>query len=230
MKIIALIGSPHGGTGNTARLTSLVTQAATIAGAEVETIFLTGPELRPCRACDTCHRRGDCPQDDEFSVLRAKISAADALILASPNYIYNVSAQLKTFMDRCCGIIHLLDWQNKYGLAVVTSGGGGDDPVVDYMNRFLIMTGIHPVGSIHATMAAQPEGDFTAGLHEQAGELGRKLVQACREGFSDPGIEMQIRDFGTRMRELVHWRRQEWPHEYQVWQGRQAEERDPAEI
>lgn len=26
------------------------------------------------------------------------------LILASPNYIFNVGAQMKAFMDRCCGV------------------------------------------------------------------------------------------------------------------------------
>ncbi len=222
MDLICLLASPHGLHGNTARLLQHVIEGAQSAGATAETIVLDGRNVRPCNGCDACHKVGRCVQQDEFEAIHARIDAADGLVIASPNYIFNVSAQLKAFMDRCCGIIHCLSFGGKYGAAVVTSGGGGDDPVIDYMNRFLMVTGIRPVGGVHATMGGLPEGVFTAGLVLEAEQLGQRLVDAWQRQAVDPSVERQIRVFSERMRELVFWKKEEWPHEYRIWQQREG--------
>lgn len=221
MKIVSILGSPHGQKGNTGRLLELVHAGARDEGAQIEAICLGAGLVRPCVACDTCHRTGRCPHPDAFEDIRAKIAAADGVILASPNYIFSVSAQLKAFMDRCCGTIHCLGFEGKYGAAVVTSGGGGDEPIVDYIGRFQLATGIWPLGGVHATMAALPDGEFTAGIVDQARNLGKELVQACRDRRTDPDVEREMRDFRARMHDLVTWHREEWPYEYAYWQDRQ---------
>jgi multimeric flavodoxin WrbA len=101
LKIVSLVGSPHGEKGNTARRLSLVLEGAKEKGATVEPIILKGDTVHPCLGCDTCHKKGSCVQKDAFDEVRGKIRQADALILASPHYIFSVSAQLKAFMDRC---------------------------------------------------------------------------------------------------------------------------------
>jgi len=217
VKIVSILGSPHGRRGNTGRLLELVLEGARAEGAETETVCLGGGEVLPCVACDACHRTGRCPQPDPFETIREQVAAADGVILASPNYIFSVSAQLKAFMDRCCGTIHCLGFEGKYGAAVVTSGGGGDEPIVDYIGRFLLATGIHPLGGVHATMAALPDGEFTEGLRLQARELGAELVRAWRERRVDPDVALRMDDFRARMRELITWRREEWPYEYAYW-------------
>jgi multimeric flavodoxin WrbA len=223
LNIVSILGSPHGLAGNTGRLLELVLAGVRAEGASTETICLGAGEVRPCVACDACHKTGRCPLPDVFEELRAKIAAADGVILASPNYIFSVSAQLKAFMDRCCGTIHCLGFEGKYGAAVVTSGGG-DEPIVDYIGKFQLATGIRPIGGVHATMAAQPEGAFTEGIEQQARQLSAELVRACRERRTDPEVERQMRDFRARMRELVVWRREEWPYEYAYWQDRHEKE------
>jgi multimeric flavodoxin WrbA len=223
LNIVSILGSPHGLAGNTGRLLELVLAGVRAEGASTDTFGLGAGEVRPCVACDACHKTGRCPQPDIFEELRAKIAAADGVILASPNYIFSVSAQLKAFMDRCCGTIHCLGFEGKYGAAVVTSGGGGDEPIVDYIGKFQLATGTRPIGGVHATMAAQPEGAFTEGIEQQARQLGVELVRACRERRTDPEVERQMRDFRARMRELVVWRREEWPYEYAYWQNRHEE-------
>jgi len=217
VKIVSILGSPHGSRGNTGRLLELVLEGARGEGAETATVCLGGGDVLPCVACDACHRTGRCPQPDPFETIRAQVAAADGVILASPNYIFSVSAQLKAFMDRCCGTIHCLGFAGKYGAAVVTSGGGGDEPIVDYIGRFLLATGIHPIGGVHATMSALPDGEFTAGLRQQARELGAELVRAWRERRVDPEVALRMDDFRARMRELISWRREEWPYEYAFW-------------
>ena len=101
MHIVSILASPHGLKGNTARLLSLVLEGAVAEGAKNETIALPGNTVLPCMACDTCHRKGRCPQNDEFESIRGKILESDGVVLASPNYIFSVSAQMKALMDRC---------------------------------------------------------------------------------------------------------------------------------
>lgn len=50
--------------------------------------------------------------------------------------------QVKAFMDRCSSIIHCLGFQGRYGDSVVTSGGGDEGPIAEYMNPLLMITGI----------------------------------------------------------------------------------------
>ena len=223
MQLVSIVGSPHGPRGNTTRLLQEVLAGAGGSGAKTETIYLSELTIRPCNGCDACHKFGNCVQQDDFASVRDRIAAADGLILASPNYLFNVSAQLKALLDRCCGDIHLLGFRGKYGAAVVTSGGGGDEPVTDYLQRFLMITGIHPVGAVHATMGALVDGEFTPGLKHEARRLGERLVSTWRTGSRDPMVDQEIRAFSLRMRQLVCTMKDEWLHEYQVWQTRTSD-------
>jgi multimeric flavodoxin WrbA len=218
MKIVALLASPHGNKGNTAALLRIALEGAESEGARASTIFLKGNSVLPCKACDVCHKKGICNQKDDFESIKNKILSADGLVLASPNYIFNVSAQMKAFMDRCCGIIHCMQFWGKYGVSVVTSGGGDEKPIADYMNHFLTITGAVPVGSVWASMSAMPEGSFTGRVKDDAFELGRKLVAAWRSGEVPSAVDSMRENFRERMLRLVQYRKQEWPFEYGYWE------------
>jgi multimeric flavodoxin WrbA len=152
MKIVSIIGSPKGVEGNTGALLKIVLEGAKGKGAETEIIAIKGQEVKPCKGCDTCHKKGSCPQKDDYAMIKEKVMKADGLILATPNYISNVSAQMKAFLDRCCGVVHCQDFQGKYGASVVSSGGGDEKTIADYLQHFLAVTGGVPVGSVWATM------------------------------------------------------------------------------
>jgi multimeric flavodoxin WrbA len=89
LKIVSILGSPHGLQGNTGRLLKVVLEGAEKQGAETETISLRGNTILPCKACDRCHKKGRCVQKDEFESIKQKILEADGLVLASPNYIFS---------------------------------------------------------------------------------------------------------------------------------------------
>lgn len=218
MKIVSIIGSPHKAKGNTARLAKLVLDGAEAEGAQTETLFLPGKKVNPCKACDTCHKMGACPQKDDFEEIKQKILDADALVLGSPNYIFSVSAQMKAFMDRCCGVIHCMGFEGRYGASVVTSGGGDEEPIVRYMNHFLITTGITPVGAVWATMGLLPDGKFPEDIASRADALGKALVHSWKSKAVLPDVE-RVRDgFRERMQYLMQYRKDEWPYEYEFWQ------------
>jgi multimeric flavodoxin WrbA len=217
MKIISIVGSPRGKKGNTARLLNEVIKGAENTGAQNETIFLRGDSVLPCLGCDKCHVKGKCFQKDKFEIIKNKILAADSLILASPNYIFSVSAQMKSFIDRCCGVIHCMGFEGKYGASIVTSGGGDEEPIADYMNYFLITTGIHPVGSVWATMGNLTDDIFTPDICQKAFELGERLVKSWEYKKRYKSVEKKMAAFRQRMQYLMEYRKEEWPYEYSYW-------------
>ncbi len=220
MKIISLLASPHGLKGNTAGLLRHVLDGAKAEGAYAEIIVLKGDTVLPCRACDACHKKGRCIQKDEFESIKEKIMAADGLVMASPNYIFSVSAQLKAFMDRCCGAVHLMEFWGKYGASVVTSGGGDEKAIVEYMNHFLAITGAVPVGGVSATMSAMPDGVLSEEIKRDAHALGSRLVKAFGSGEVPPAVDAIRKNFRERMVGLVNYRKEEWPYEYRFWKER----------
>ena len=99
MKVLVLAGSPHkNGTSNT--LVNEFIKGAKDSGKEVEVIDLAKANLHPCLGCDYCGMDGDCCQKDDGNMILNKILEADSILFASPVYYYNVSAQLKTIIDR----------------------------------------------------------------------------------------------------------------------------------
>ena len=220
MKVVALLGSPHGLKGSTAHLLKIVLEGAKSQGAATETIIINAKKVAPCLGCDVCHIKGRCRQKDDFEKIKEKIMSADALILATPNYLDHVSAQLKAFMDRCCGVVHCLGFEGRYGAAVVTSGGGDEKPIAEALNYFLIRTGIRPVGEVWATMKDVTGPDFPAEIAERALALGADLVQALKRGTKTRKVDKQLQACSERMEALVQYRREAWPYEYQFWQGK----------
>lgn len=218
MRIVAICGSPHGLRGNTGRLLDEVTAGVREEGGDVELVTLSGVTVKPCVGCDTCHIRGECPINDDFADLRKALLASDAFILASPNYIFSVTAQLKAFMDRCCGLIHCLALEGKYGAVVETSGGGGDDEVLDYLRRFVGSLGAYYVGEVGSPAAGPRTFPDEEALFARARVLGRELCRSAKEKREFTEQEGARLAFAARMRGLVSHMREFWPYEYEYWQ------------
>lgn len=99
MKILGLEGSPRK-NGNTEKLVKAILEGAMENGAE--TIFhkLAKLDIGPCQACINYRETGTCVVDDDMQLLYQEIQASDAIVLGSPVYMWQVTAQTKLFMDR----------------------------------------------------------------------------------------------------------------------------------
>ncbi len=86
-----------------------VLSGASAAGAEAEYLRLCKFNIAPCSACGACYATGECPVQDDFAVVLAKILAADRLIFATPIFFMSVCAQAKILIDRCQCL-----WATKY--------------------------------------------------------------------------------------------------------------------
>lgn len=99
-RVLIIAGSPRHG-GNSDILCDRFMAGAMEAGNEVEKYFVADHKIDYCSACYYCyaHDRVCCKKDD-MAALLDKILAADVLVLATPVYMYSVSAQLKAVFDR----------------------------------------------------------------------------------------------------------------------------------
>jgi len=219
MKLLAVMGSPHGMAGNTGQLLEALVEAAKGAGAQVDLFCLSDMDIKPCRGCGACHKTGECVIQDDFAQVKKALLEADGIVLASPNYIFSVSAQMKAMMDRCSCPIHCQALDGRYGAAVVTSGGGGEDEVADYAQRFLRAMGCWTVGGAGATAwQLADEGGKKEAL-QRAAELGRSLVQAISRKRTFPEQAEERTAFQERIRELIVIHKEEWPYEFAWWQN-----------
>ena len=122
-------------------------------------------------------------------------------------------------MDRCSCPLHCQAMDGKYGAAVVTSGGSGSEEVETYLLRFLRALGCRTVGGVTAE-ARQIEDERTRGpKYGEAAVLGARLVEAIRTRAAFPEQEKERHAFFQRMKELIGFRKDEWPYEYEYWKS-----------
>ena len=134
MKIVTINGSGSGAAGATGQTLTGVVEGARAAGAEVETFLLTELTINPCKGCHTCQKTGRCIINDDYPKIREAMIKADGLVLASPNYISNVSANIKALLDRSFSFLfHCQAMHGKYATVVVASGGPMYQQVEDYL-------------------------------------------------------------------------------------------------
>ena len=116
-KILILSSSPRRG-GNSDTLCDELRRGAEAAGHDVEKIFLRDKRINYCTGCSTCSRDGKpCPQKDDAAEIIAKMVAADTIVMATPVYFYTMSAQMKTLIDRCCGLYTKMSDKEFYFIA-----------------------------------------------------------------------------------------------------------------
>lgn len=217
MKILAIIGSPRGMQGNTGRLLEEVLSGARSSGAEVETLSLAKEQVNPCLGCDNCHKTGICPINDDYEKIKDTLLACDGLILASPNYISGVTAQMKALFDRCNGLIHCMALTGKYAALVETSGGGEDQEVLGQMTRFALTLGALPVGGIGSPVSGIRSFPRENELYADARDLGQELCSSIAERRTFPEHEPFRQAFKARMRGLVDRMQEWWTYESDYW-------------
>lgn len=100
MQVACVLGSPRPGS-NSSAIAQRFCDRATVLGATVQTFALNKLTYRGCQACMVCKTKLDrCVLDDDLKAVLESIRSADIVVLASPVYYGDVSAQLKALIDR----------------------------------------------------------------------------------------------------------------------------------
>jgi multimeric flavodoxin WrbA len=103
---VLILSSPRKGS-NSSALGRAVAEGLAEAGVLAEAIDIAGLDIKPCLACGNCQRNGGrCSQVDGMHTVYPKLREASVLVLATPVYMFNMSAQLKIFLDRCFALMN----------------------------------------------------------------------------------------------------------------------------
>jgi multimeric flavodoxin WrbA len=87
-------------------------QAVEKLGAQTRIIEVAQKNIIPCKEYVVCEKKGYCPIDDDIKAeIYPLIRQAEVVVLASPIFFYNMTAQLKAVVDRCQTF-----WARKYKL------------------------------------------------------------------------------------------------------------------
>lgn len=155
MKVLAINGSARK-NGNTSILIQCILQNLNKADVETEVINLAENPIYPCKACFLCADKGNCIfHTDHFREIFEKMKQADGLILGSPVYAANISANMQALLERSAVICDMNEdlLKHKVGASIVTARRGGALNAFDGLNHFFLNHEMIVVGSTYWNMA-----------------------------------------------------------------------------
>ena len=185
-RVLVLAASPRR-EGNSTILAQRAAEGVEATGGAADVIQLGGLNIHPCTACEVCRSGPDaeCIFDDDMQPLYEKLRESDGVIFASPVYWFNMSAQLKLFIDRT----YAMRKGDKHGLSnkiigviltyededIYASGGVNAlrsiQDICNYVKADL-------VGSVYGTTSKPGEAKNNQQLLQKAYELGKKIAEA----------------------------------------------------
>jgi arsenate reductase (thioredoxin) len=180
MLVLGLQGSPRK-KGNTSFLLSTFMQAAQRWGAQTRIIDVAQEKIEPCREYVVCEKKGFCPIDDAMkSEIYSLLRQAEVVVLATPIFFYNMTAQLKAVVDRCQTF-----WARKYKLKL-------RDPGADVRRGYLLAVGAtrgkHLFEGLHLTA----KYFFDAIGAADAGSLTYRGIEGPQDLARHPTVHAEV--------------------------------------
>jgi multimeric flavodoxin WrbA len=180
VKIVAIMGSPRP-NGNTSILVDAALEGAAEHGCEVEKIILCRYKIEGCRGHDKCSTYDKCKIEDDIPMILEKFRTADGTILATPVYYYNMSAQMKTFIDRNYFLYtHRIPLKSRCMGLIVVAGGEGEDTTIRALRRCFRLKGGNNADNwfdVAGFATSLGEVKTNSNFIKQARELGIKMAQ-----------------------------------------------------
>jgi multimeric flavodoxin WrbA len=156
MKVVAFNGSARK-DGNTAILLNVVLEELKKEGIGIELVQLAGETLSGCIACYRCAENKDqkcAVVNDRVNEYIAKMKQADGILLGSPTYISNMTANMKALIERSAIVSRNNGdmFKRKVGAAVIAVRRAGSIHVLSSMNYFFLITQMIIPGSSYWNM------------------------------------------------------------------------------
>jgi multimeric flavodoxin WrbA len=205
-KIVAILGSPRK-KGLTNTLLSVfkenIDKLSNQEGVEedqkvsVEILNLVDYKINHCTACDLCLRRpNECPltETDDMAKIETMMKDADAILVGSPSYFYNVPGILKDLIDRSRPMkMAKYQLKDKFFSVITTAGlqGGGFTAVNDSLIHWALIQGMIVISALgHPVIVPNfpSESGQMLGVKEfrkpsEPGEVSTAAVEALAKRF-----------------------------------------------
>ncbi|QQK08392.1 flavodoxin family protein [Miniphocaeibacter halophilus] len=220
-KILGICGSPRRNGATEYALKRALEVCETYPDIETDYWTVRGKKIGYCIHCDSCIRNKTmCIIKDDLQELEAKILEADGIIIASPVYDMNITAQLATALNRLRPIylVYSGHLQNKVGGAITTGGTryGGEEtaksPIINFflMHEMLVSGGLggcyiggtiwskdqKEQGAIDDTVGIDSVERFAKGLTEAV-----IVTKAGREIWDKEKVNLKIDDSKSPLRD-----------------------------
>ncbi|MFC1989503.1 flavodoxin family protein [Chloroflexota bacterium] len=183
MKILAIVGSPRP-KGNTNYLVDQALEEAAKYGIQVEKIILSQYKVNPCLGHDDCASFESCTQKDDAGWILDRFREADGVILATPVHWYNVSAQMKAFIDRnYFPYKHDLKYKARVAGIIVVAEMEGIEDTLHTLNQFIdwsfnLQEGGKFIASGYSHKLGEVKDNLT--LIEESRKLGKQMAESLK--------------------------------------------------
>ncbi len=142
LNVVAFNGSPRR-EGNTSILIRQIFDELEHEGITTELVQVGGRQIRGCSACMRCYEKRNqrCVFDDDIvNACIGKMIDADGIILGSPVYFLDVTAEMKALIDRS-GVVSMANgglYRHKVANAVAAVRRSGGNTTIDTILHFLL--------------------------------------------------------------------------------------------
>jgi len=139
LKAYLISGSPNT-EGSTITVLKLLGNELCHVGFETQIEILDRCKIGFCRGCKKCESDLKCIQRDDMGRITENIKNADLLVLASPSYWGDITAQMKVFIDRCTPLCEYINDRSmptdKIGISVSIRAGTRESENIHLLECF----------------------------------------------------------------------------------------------
>ena len=193
MKILGICCSPRKGQNTYKAMRHCLAAAGDVgAGIETEIIELAGKRIGPCIACNICRDGLVCGLEDDFNDLIDVLADKDvaAMIIGTPVYFLDMTAQCKAFLDRCV-MFRRNGWVFRDRVGGVFAVGGARNGGQELTCRM-----------VHAAMLCHDM--ICVGDGRDTGHVGGTLWSNIDGGLDADDFGLQtVRNLGRRVAEVA---------------------------
>lgn len=189
--VALLVGSPQRRGATFRAAETFASRLEALGGVETKIVWLGDYKIGTCRGCKLCVTRGEdiCPLRDDRDLVVGEMLAADAFVLAAPNYSWHVPGLLKVFLDRLAFALHRPRFHGKTATAIVVAGIGFGSRVRKYLEFVEDNLGFDVVrGSVSLTLEPMTSKAL-ARMNDRLTKQARRFhEQLMRPAFRTPSL------------------------------------------
>ena len=174
-KVLIIASSPRK-SGNSDTLAAEFARGAADAQHKVEQIFVRDKQINYCTGCESCFNDKPCPQKDDMPAILDAIIGADVIVMATPVYFYNMNAQMKTLVDRCCARYTEITSKDFYFIATAAEDTPSaiDGTIAGFREYLRCLDDVNEKGII-GCVGADGRGDVDEEYKVQAYKMGQNI-------------------------------------------------------